>query len=592
MHNTSRSAGGISDSGLLVFGNSTGNGNGQNVRSSLASPNSSSGGGVVGENTGSVKGSGPPGLPLASTVAFPAVLPSSNAVDNSYSLHNRPSAPSSIPRHGHSASFTGGGVGKGGSATHGEGYSHAPSLNSWEQGGLNRFSRPVTRPAASIPVRNEGNGLERPPSALGVPLQNDDFFDPTEAMRSNGPGVASDGSVMNGLNPSSNQSFADQRFLSSNFPDGGGSIGKDTAMTDPLYTVGGYHPPLPNASKSYAGEMGNASGEGTEGYFAPPSQGGPFRGEPTSQFQSGGLRGPPLHGSRTIPPQSGPNSMKGVPHMWSTTTPQPGQEHMFPHAPSSAPPSSFGRPGSSNLSSFGSDAAPSPIENGSPLLSGSAKKSASSVVLNSAKNFFWSATLGNDPSASAATPLPLYQTRFGCPEDDLPLLQELGVDVQIIFQKTWSVLNVFSTPTEALSSSHDLSGPIVFAVAIALLLLLQGKVEFSAVYGLMITGVLLLRFILPLMSGTSISMVLVTSALGYGLLPCVLLAFVYAVQFWVFGHWRSSSFLLPAVILFVLWSAWSASSFIAFDLHLKHQRYLIFYPCVLFYALFAALTVI
>lgn len=588
MHQTSRSAGGISDSGLLVFGNSSGNVNGQNVRTTVASPDSSSPRGMVGVSTGSVKGGG---QPLSSAFPIPATLPINNTAENSLSLHNR-----SAPPRGYPASFTGGGGDMGGSTGHGERYSHAPSLKSWEQGGLNRASKPVTRPGASIPVRNDRSGVEGSPSALGGSSQVDDFFDSTEAMSRDGRDMSHRGSVMDASTRSFNRSPSDQQFFAPTFTDGGGSIGKDAAMADPPHNGGGYHPPLPNASMSnvggsYAGELGNTNGGGTENYFVSPPQGGPFRGEPASQSQSGGVRGPPPYGSRATPPLSRASSTKSIPNMWNTTTPQPGQEYMFSHAPSSVPPSSTGLP-AANPSSFGSDSASSPIENGSPPAGGSASRNISSAVLNSAKNFFWTAAVGNDPSLSAAAPLPLYQTRFGCPEDDLPLLQELGVDINLIFQKTWSVLNVFSPPTEALSACHDLAGPIVFAVAIALLLLLQGKIEFSAVYGLMITGVLILRFILPLMSGVPTSLVLVTSALGYGLLPCVLLAFMYAVHFWVFGNWHSSNFLLPAVIVLVLWSAWSASSFIAFDLHLKHQRYLILYPCILFYALFATLTVI
>lgn len=201
-------------------------------------------------------------------------------------------------------------------------------------------------------------------------------------------------------------------------------------------------------------------------------------------------------------------------------------------------------------------------------------------------------------------PRPLHQTRFGCPEDDLPLLEELGVFPAHIWQKAKAVLNPFKQMPMDSVEDTDLAGPLAFAVTLAFLLSLQGKIQFSAIYSLSVLGVTLFKLLLTFMhnahggnaggsggggGGGGVPLQFIISSLGYALLPSLVLALLRTVQFWVAGS--HSTFLLPLAFLVIAWSSWCATSLIVRGMNMESQRYLILYPMVLFYALFAALTI-
>ncbi|KPA74144.1 putative mitochondrial membrane protein YIP1 [Leptomonas pyrrhocoris] len=184
---------------------------------------------------------------------------------------------------------------------------------------------------------------------------------------------------------------------------------------------------------------------------------------------------------------------------------------------------------------------------------------------------------------------PPYQLRFGCPEDDLPLLEELGIFPRHILDKARAVLNPFKTMSVDAAKDPDLAGPVLFALSLALLLSLRGKIQFSAIYGLFVLGVAFFKVLLSLMQpkGGGAPLQLVVSTVGYGLLPTVLLALVRTTCSWLLTR-RS---LLPLTLLMILWSAWCGSSLVAKGLGMEEQRYLVLYPMLLFYAAFDALTV-
>lgn len=184
---------------------------------------------------------------------------------------------------------------------------------------------------------------------------------------------------------------------------------------------------------------------------------------------------------------------------------------------------------------------------------------------------------------------PPHQLRFGNPEDDLPLLEELGIFPRHIVDKARAVLNPFRTMSVDAAKDTDLAGPILFALSLALLLSLRGKIQFSAIYGLFVLGVAFFKVLLSLMQpkGGGAPLQFVVSTVGYALLPTVLLAVVRTTCSWLLTR-RS---LLPLTLLMILWSAWCGSVLVAKGLGMQEQRYLVLYPMVLFYAAFDALTV-
>ncbi|CAF0836728.1 unnamed protein product [Adineta ricciae] len=182
-------------------------------------------------------------------------------------------------------------------------------------------------------------------------------------------------------------------------------------------------------------------------------------------------------------------------------------------------------------------------------------------------------------------PQPVNPT--GESEEELPLLEELGINFDHIFKKTKSVLNPFAKPDASILDDVDLAGPLVFCLAFASSLLLLGKIHFGYVYGIVTLGTVGMYGLLNMMASPDkpCSGLYVTSVLGYCLLPMVILSF--------------SSFLfklnglvgLIIASVFIIWCSLSASKLFATSLAMIGQQLLVAYPCALFYGVFALLTI-
>nr|CCC92659.1 unnamed protein product [Trypanosoma congolense IL3000] len=184
---------------------------------------------------------------------------------------------------------------------------------------------------------------------------------------------------------------------------------------------------------------------------------------------------------------------------------------------------------------------------------------------------------------------PIHQRRFGYPEDDLPLLVELGISPHEVRSKALAVLNPFKVVSQDVVAGMDLAGPIVFAVLLAIILSLRGSMRFSTIYGQFVIGIVFIKVLLSLMTDNAVPLQFVISVLGYGLIPNVFLAAMQSFLYWVFGY-AGKNMLLPA-LLAILWSAWCATSMLVKGFSMEKQRYLIMYPLLLFYAVFAALII-
>lgn len=175
----------------------------------------------------------------------------------------------------------------------------------------------------------------------------------------------------------------------------------------------------------------------------------------------------------------------------------------------------------------------------------------------------------------------------GDDEDEIPLLEELGIDFDHIKQKTFTVLNPFRTVVNpAVVSDGDVAGPLVFGLAFGALLMLTGKLHFSYIYGFGLVGCLLIYWLLWLMcpNGASLSLIYVFSILGYCLLPMVFLAgtaIFFALTTYIGLGWT---------IFIILWCSMSASKLFVTALSMFNQQALIAYPCILFYGVFALLA--
>ncbi|XP_051507807.1 protein YIPF5-like [Myxocyprinus asiaticus] len=170
-------------------------------------------------------------------------------------------------------------------------------------------------------------------------------------------------------------------------------------------------------------------------------------------------------------------------------------------------------------------------------------------------------------------------------EEEPPLLEELGINFDHIWQKTLTVLNPLKPADGSIMNETDLTGPILFCIALGATLLMAGKAHFGYVYGTSALGCAGMYMLLNLMSCYSISCGCVASVLGYCLLPMVALsafAVVYSLQ----------GLLGTLLALFVIgWCSLSASKMFSSALDMSGQQLLVAYPCALLYGVFALLTV-
>ena len=111
------------------------------------------------------------------------------------------------------------------------------------------------------------------------------------------------------------------------------------------------------------------------------------------------------------------------------------------------------------------------------------------------------------------------------PDDEPPILEELGIDPEAIMQRTKAVL-MFQAVDRALIENSDMSGPPLIGLLLATLLLFAGKVHFGYIYGLGVVGFVGNYLLLNAMSQKAdIDFYTTVSILGYGLLPVAVLAF-------------------------------------------------------------------
>ncbi|OLL22842.1 Protein transport protein yip1 [Neolecta irregularis DAH-3] len=182
--------------------------------------------------------------------------------------------------------------------------------------------------------------------------------------------------------------------------------------------------------------------------------------------------------------------------------------------------------------------------------------------------------------------------------DEPPLLEELGVNFSHIQGKTLTVLNPLARVDQNIMDDSDLAGPILFCLLFGTFLLLSGKVQFGYIYGVALLGSITLHVVFNLMSQYGVNFIRTASVLGYCLLPLVftsaigILISMECVDFFFVLELIDSGFFGYALSsLAICWCTYSASAMFVAVLRLNEMRLLVAYPCALFYATFAVITV-
>ena len=176
-------------------------------------------------------------------------------------------------------------------------------------------------------------------------------------------------------------------------------------------------------------------------------------------------------------------------------------------------------------------------------------------------------------------------------ENEPPLMEELGVNISHISDKTHAALLPFSTHAKnnpSLMESDDLFGPLFFALLLGGTLLLHGKLHFGYIYGFGMCGCVAMTFILNLMSPKeAISIWSIVSVLGYGLLPVNVLAFLN-----LFLNLKNRG-MIGSILgaLTILWCTAASTRLFERSCDMRDQRYLIAYPTALIYCCFVIISV-
>lgn len=180
-------------------------------------------------------------------------------------------------------------------------------------------------------------------------------------------------------------------------------------------------------------------------------------------------------------------------------------------------------------------------------------------------------------------------------DDDLPLLEELGINLDHIARKTKAVAfpsrrfhkeSALLDP-QLIVHDADLAGPLALALALGGELLLLGKLQFGYIYGFGLFGCLSMTLVLNLLSPQKpVSVWTVTSILGYALLPVNVLA---AIKCCLLGTFQSLANGLAVGT--ILWSTTASTRLLEVGCDMRNQRYLLAYPIALLYSAFVLLTI-
>jgi len=240
-----------------------------------------------------------------------------------------------------------------------------------------------------------------------------------------------------------------------------------------------------------------------------------------------------------------------------------------------------------------------------PLLSGAMDSSAPTMMTmnaNSNSNINISNTDSNAmPSFSMFMPSASTQQQqqdvsiYPSPEDEAPLLEELGINIQHILLKIKAVVFPFShfggeqIDPSVICQDGDLPGPIFLLLLLGGEMVLTGKLQFSFIYVYGLFGCIAMTLVVNLISPSdSVSFWTVTSIMGYSLLPVNILALVKIVIMNLI-HLETFGNILGGFT--VLYSTIASTRLLELGCGLRSQRYLIAYPLLLFYSAFVMMTI-
>lgn len=171
-------------------------------------------------------------------------------------------------------------------------------------------------------------------------------------------------------------------------------------------------------------------------------------------------------------------------------------------------------------------------------------------------------------------------------QEELPLLEELGINTGLIMRKTLTILNPIRLSPD-LHEEADLSGPFAYIMLFGLFQLLGGKVQFGILLGWLAVASVFLYFVFNMLAGRngSVDLYRSVSIVGYCLLPMVIFS---ALSLFLP---RSSSTAFVIACLVVIWCTKACTTLLVTSTaYVDEHRNRIAYACGLIYTTFALLV--
>eukprot|EP00775_Hariotina_reticulata_P010855 gene10855-11009_t len=201
---------------------------------------------------------------------------------------------------------------------------------------------------------------------------------------------------------------------------------------------------------------------------------------------------------------------------------------------------------------------------------------------NSGSTYNNSSYYAPPPTAAASA----YNSNF---EDEPPLLEELGIDIPAILERTKSIL-LYQMKSSCLDEL-DFGGALIFLLLLGGLHLLLGKVHFGVLLGWSVVQSILLWFVVNQIASNeaaehrALDLYSCCCIVGYGMVPLIFLSIAVLLT-------PKGPVSAVLAILATAWCALIAATVLARISHaLAEVRSLVMFPCFLLYGSFALLTV-
>ena len=177
---------------------------------------------------------------------------------------------------------------------------------------------------------------------------------------------------------------------------------------------------------------------------------------------------------------------------------------------------------------------------------------------------------------------PRYDDDF---DNEPPLLEELGINLRDVVAKSRAVLNPVKTNAHAFED-NDLSGPVMYILAMSVCHLLRGKLHFGILLGWSFVACVVASWCTSMIAGpgAGVDVWRGVSVIAYCALPMVFFSLFSLVVGGVFAS-------MLAVVC-VLWCTSAAANVLVGQnkQQLSGSWALVAYPCMLYYCVLAMLT--